>query len=159
MDGRFNYSEETRIEVARLFALGHGDAHLHDSTLQLGLESLDVHELKELERIQLPLRLLHQTSPIEVSGLEGQLAIDDGPTDAGISRDLDVAEMRDGPGLGTEHDRGGAAQRTIIFVGGDAGIGIALIAKFVHGRFVSQSDDLTIAWRIRRPTLLMPHVP
>lgn len=24
MDGRFNYSEETRIEVARLFSLGHG---------------------------------------------------------------------------------------------------------------------------------------
>ena len=53
MDGRFNYSEETRIEVARQFALGHGARAV---ATYLGLPHGTMHQWQDAYRQG---RLLH----------------------------------------------------------------------------------------------------
>ena len=45
--------------------------------LQLGIERLDVDELKQLHAIQPALRFLDNAAPIEIAWLEGELALDD----------------------------------------------------------------------------------
>src|SRR5919201_6016047 len=54
-----------------------GDARRDVLRLQLGIHRLDVRELKQLETVQTPLRLLHETAPVQIPGLERELALDD----------------------------------------------------------------------------------
>ena len=98
-----------------MLAFRHGHARADFRFLLVRLERLDVDELEQLHPVQPPLTVLDDASTVEIARLEGQLPADHPVADAGVLRDFDRPEMRQGSGLGLIRDRGLFAVSAIVF--------------------------------------------
>jgi hypothetical protein len=85
--------------------------------LLVGVLRFHVGELKQLETVEPPLRVLHLAAVEQLSRLERQLALDDVVADAGIAGHLDGAEVSQLARLGREGHRRLTAIGAIVFSG------------------------------------------
>ena len=131
-----------------------GDFH----RLQLGIERLDVDELKQLHAIQPALRFLDNAAPIEIAGLEGELALDDALAHALVAGDFDRAEIRALARLRGEGHLRVLPVGAVVFGGRDLRIREAVVLQFVDRHLVRRDDELPVARRADLERNLFHHL-
>src|SRR5262249_2640699 len=105
---------------------------------------LDVRELKQLEAVEPPLGVLDDAAPVEIAGLEGQLALNHAIADALVALNLDRAEVRQRPRIRGERERRFFA-RGVVLLRRDLRVRVAVILQLVQRHLVRGDDQLAVA--------------
>ena len=146
VDARLFLGAVADAEVHPLMVpLRHGDADGNGVRLQFLVQRLDVRELKQLEAVQPPLRVLHDAALIQLARLERQLPANDVLADALVADDVDRTEVGQRSGFSGEGQRRLPAVAPIVFAGRDLAVREAVILELVHGHLVGADHELPIA--------------
>ncbi len=142
---------EAEIDLL-VFAFRYGDAgrnaidlgSLHVRVGRRAPDRFDVHEVEELEAVQLSLTIAKPALLEQIAGLERQLASHDPLVDARRRHDLDGPDVREPPGPRGVSNHALAARRAVRLLDVDARGRIAVVLDLVDDHFPSRLHERAV---------------
>src|SRR5262245_40242205 len=159
VDAPFFFRPVADAEVDPLvlpFRDGHANGYF--LRLQLGIELLDVDELKQLHAIQPALRFLDSAAAKQIAGPEGEFALDDAWAHGLVAGDFDRSEIRGLARLRGEGHLRVLPVRAVLFGCRDLRKREAVVPQLVERHLVRRYDELPVARRADLERNLLHHL-